>query len=71
MIHKSRGEVSLVELDTIEYVSVAYVKLIINFGDFFWRGSHLYSMQLFSADTTIFLNFGFAHEKLKEKLPQK
>ena len=31
IIYKSRSEVSLVEQDTIEYVSVAYVKFIIKF----------------------------------------
>ena len=31
IIHKSRGEVSLVEQDTIENGSVAYLKFIIKF----------------------------------------
>ena len=31
IIHKLRGEVSLVEQDTIEYVSVAYFKFMIKF----------------------------------------
>ena len=45
--HKPCGEVSLVEQDTIECVSVAFLKSK-------WF-SHLYSMQLFSADATMFL----------------
>ena len=53
MIHKSRGEVSLVEQETIENVSAAFLKFIIDFlrkkNDFF----HLHFTQLFSTDTTI------------------
>ena len=43
------GQVSLAELDTIENVSVAYLKLITKHFSFFFWFSHLYSMQTFSA----------------------
>ena len=54
IIHKSRGEVSLVEQDTIECVSVAYLKFIFKFsGKNLWF-SHLYSILLFSGNATKF-----------------
>ena len=53
---KLRGEVYLVEQDTIESVFLAYSKFISKFPSKHLWFSHLYVMQLFSADTTIFLN---------------
>ena len=44
IIHKSRGEVSLVEQDKIKWVSSVYWK-------FSFLLFHLYSIQFFSADT--------------------
>ena len=55
-VSKLLGGVSLVEQDTIENVSVAYFKLASKFKDFFCF-SHLYFMQLFRVNTTIFLEF--------------
>ena len=52
IIHKSRGELSLVEQNTIENVSTACFKFIINFVRVFFFQFH--SVQLFSADATIF-----------------
>jgi hypothetical protein len=53
IIHKSRGEASLVEQDTIENVSLAYLIFMI----IFLRKKHiffyLHFMQFFSADATI------------------
>ena len=53
-ISRARGEVSLVEQDTIEKFSAAYLKFIIIFlrkNSIFF---HLHFMHLFSADTTLF-----------------
>ena len=54
IIHKSGGEVSLVEQKTIENVSTAYLKFIIIFLRKNLNFFHLHFLQLFSADTTIF-----------------
>ena len=51
IIHKSRGGVSLVEQETIENVSVAYLKFIIIC---LRKRNHLQFMQLFCAKATIF-----------------
>ena len=70
IIHKSRGEVSLVEQDTIENVSAAYLKFIIIIlrknSNFF----QLPFMQLFSAEATISKKKYFAYENMK-KTPSK
>ena len=47
IIHRSRGEV--LEQDTIECVSIVYLKFVFQFMFFFY----LKSRQLFSADTTV------------------
>ena len=59
IVHKLRGEVSLVEQDTIECVSVDYVKFIFKFSSKYLWFSHLYLMQLFSADATILKKYLF------------
>ena len=55
IIHKSCGGVSLVEQDTIEYVSWSILKASLNFRklSFFY----LHFMQLFSADAKMFFEF--------------
>ena len=62
IIHKSRGEVSLVEQDTIEYVSRFFFKIFFQ----------LHFMQLFSADATLFKKKDsfFVYENMKNR-PQK
>ena len=54
IIHKSHGEVSLVEQDTIENVSAAYLKFIIILLRKNLNLFHLHFMQLFSADAKIY-----------------
>ena len=54
IIHKLRGEVSLVEQDTIEYVSYSIKNSIVIFLRKKLQFSHLHFMQLFSADATVF-----------------
>jgi hypothetical protein len=59
IIHKSRSEVSVVEQDTIEYVSTAYFepkkrKKKEDKSNFFYKRD---IMQVFSADATIFKKY--------------
>ena len=55
VMHKSFGEVSLVEQDTIENVSVAYIKFKMKFPKENLPFFNLHFMRLFSADAKIFL----------------
>ena len=52
IIHKSRGEVSSVDEDSIYCVSLHYLTIKF-FKKKLWF-SHLYVMQLFSADATVY-----------------
>ena len=63
-IHKSRGEVSLVEQDIIDYVSTVYFEPKKNQKLIFIK--EILNMQLFSGDATIF----FLPQKIKN-CPQK
>ena len=54
IIHKSQGEGSLVEQPTIDCVFLAYLKFIFKFLSKKLWFSHLYVMQLFCGDATVF-----------------
>ena len=60
------GEVSLVEQDTIKFVSVAYLELIIEYERFLYPNS----MQIFMADAAIFKKKKDALENIKT-MPSK
>ena len=55
-VHKSRGEVSLVEQDTIEFVTVTYLEFRIIFLRKSLHFYHLHFMQRYSANVTILKN---------------
>ena len=73
IIDKLCGEVFLVEQDTIEHVSAAslrYTSIFLRKNIYFF---HLYFMDLFNADATIFKKIinSFAYENMKKNRPQK
>ena len=68
IIHKSRGKISLVEQDTIENVSAAYLKLIINFLRKNFNFFFTFILCNFLVRTLQYLKKKFAYENMK-KMP--